>query len=192
MPTEIESEVAQRYAQALFEVSHESGRLDDDLAQARLLRYLVSHARDFLDFLSAPHIDAHKKFDFIQRTLGTRLSTTMIRLIEILTREGRITVLPEVLEEFGDLVDISRGIRDALVRTAFALDDAEKARLKATLEQFFTAKLRIQYIVEPELIGGIIYQSEDTMIDASIRGELSRLKAQLEQASLAGASQESA
>jgi F-type H+-transporting ATPase subunit delta len=187
MPTEVESEIAQRYAQALFNVSRERGRLKEHLAELDVLHHVVTESRDFLAFLSAPHIDRRTKLEFLRRTLGTRFSPATMRLIEVLVDYDRITALLDIVGEFGNLVDRWRGIREAVVRTATALDESQKRRVQDTLERLLSAKLKIEFSIDADLIGGIIVQADDKMIDASVRGELNRLKYQLEQTSLASA-----
>jgi F-type H+-transporting ATPase subunit delta len=184
MPTEIESEIAHRYAQALFDVARDTGRLDEHLTQLLVLRDLVAHTPEFLQFLSAPHIDQRRKIQLLRRTLGTRFLPTTLRFVEVLTSSGRVSVITNVIEAFEKLVDRWRGVRDAVVRTAVALDDAQRQQVQFALESLLRARLKIGFLVDPELIGGIIVQSEDTMIDGSVRGELQRLKYQLEKASL--------
>jgi F-type H+-transporting ATPase subunit delta len=185
MPTEHESELAERYAQALFNVARDSGRLDEYLTQARTLSRIVSQTPHLLPFLTAPHIDEEKKFAFLQRTLGDYLSPYLFRLVKVLTTYNRADSLLDVLDEFENFVDRSRGIFEAFICTAKSLDELQKSLLHSALEKFFSAKLKIGFRVEPHLIGGIIFQCEDTMIDASLRGELNRLKYRLEKTSLA-------
>src|SRR5215472_6636491 len=73
---------------------------------------------------------------------------------------------------FLSLKDAAEGVARAQVVSAFPMSDEELATLKATLEKRFGKKIEATVSVDPELIGGVRNTVADTVIDASVQGEL--------------------
>ena len=67
----------------------------------------------------------------------------------------------------------------AEIASAFPLDDAALATLKADLEARFKARLNVTVSIDPELIGGVRIAVGDEVIDASVRGKLANMAAAL-------------
>ena len=71
------------------------------------------------------------------------------------------------------------GVLEAEIASAFPLDDAALATLKADLEARFKARLNVTVNIDPELIGGVRIAVGDEVIDASVRGKLANMAAAL-------------
>ena len=72
------------------------------------------------------------------------------------------------------------GVLDAIVSSAFPIDEAALGRLTADLEAHFKSKLRVSVEIDPELIGGVRVAVGDEVIDASVRGKLAAMSAALQ------------
>ena len=68
---------------------------------------------------------------------------------------------------------------DALIDSAFAIDDAQLADVVATLEKRFGRKLNASVEIEPELIGGIRVVVGDEVLDTSVKARLEQMKVAL-------------
>jgi F-type H+-transporting ATPase subunit delta len=187
MHTEYESELAERYAEALHKVAQKTGTVDQLASEAHALQGIVNRTGRLVEFLNAPHIADSEKVNVINRTLSRAISEPLQNLVKMLTLQNKATYLVDILDKFLLIVEHSRGIYKASILTAKPLEDELKIRLKDALEKFCGIKLDLSFHVEPEIIGGVVYHYEDRMIDASFRSELNRLKYLLETTSLSGA-----
>jgi len=66
-----------------------------------------------------------------------------------------------------------------MVITSYPLDDEYKEKLITALEKRFKARVHLKIKKDPSIIGGAIIQTDDTVIDGSVRGQLNELKEQL-------------
>ena len=130
-------------------------------------------------FLANPQVPTETKMELINRTLGPKFSPLVIRLIELMIDRERIDVLPDVLAEIQRLVEHAEGIYQAEIDSAMELDFQDKLRLKNALEKYTGYKLKIDYNVEPNLIGGLVFRFRDTLIDGSLRSGLNKLRRRL-------------
>ena len=77
------------------------------------------------------------------------------------------------------LVEQAAGPQRAFITTAVPLSDEERAKLEKRLMERFGSNLEFVYQVDPEILGGVIVQVGDKLIDDSIRGRLQALRQKL-------------
>jgi F-type H+-transporting ATPase subunit delta len=169
---------ARRYAEAAFDLASRDGahdRWDSDLGKAVQLLADERVAR----IVDNPAIPLAEREAVLQKLLGRRLSRPALNLVRLLTRRGRLEILPAVAAHFGRLLDESRGIVAATVSSAAPLDDDEEAAVRSRVEAMTGREVRLSTEVDPDLIGGLVVRVGDQWIDASVRGRLERLRDQL-------------
>ncbi len=64
----------------------------------------------------------------------------------------------------------------ALVRSAVELSDDQKTRLATALEQSVGTPVEVRVVIDPQVLGGLVAQVGDTIIDGSVRRRLDQLK----------------
>jgi F-type H+-transporting ATPase subunit delta len=82
-------------------------------------------------------------------------------------------------KQFRKLVNARGGVSDAIIQSAFPIDDAQLADVVATLERRFGRKLNARVEIEPELIGGIRAVVGDEVLDTSVKARLEQMKVAL-------------
>jgi F-type H+-transporting ATPase subunit delta len=92
--------------------------------------------------------------------------------VGILAENERLDVLPQIQEIYEQLKSADEGVEDAVVTSAYPLDDAQLKNLMSQLEAHFGSKLQPRVEVDPALIGGIKVAVGDQVLDASVRGKL--------------------
>jgi F-type H+-transporting ATPase subunit delta len=97
----------------------------------------------------------------------------------LMVRRGRPRAVEPMLAHFDELLRRERGISLAEVRTALALDDAQREAIGKRLEQLTGEAVQLDEVVDPDVIGGIAVRIGDQLYDASVRSRLERLRARL-------------
>ncbi len=171
--------LARPYAEAAFAIARESGRLE---AWQDFLARLVLVVAD--EQVSACIADPRFEPERLQRLLldstGVAASAEQSNFVRLLLDNERAMTLAEISHIFSNLLDAHQGTSDAVVTSAFPLDEASRLRLQADLEAHFGAKLRMQVKLDPALIGGVRITVGDEVIDASVRGKLAAMAAALQ------------
>ncbi len=115
----------------------------------------------------------------IERTFlkvcGDKLNESGQNLIKVLVEYGRLSVLPEITSAFEALKAADEGVLEAHIVTAVKAKDAEIKKLVKSLEAKFGKKIEASVSVDPEIIGGVKVLVGDTVIDASVHGQLQNL-----------------
>jgi F-type H+-transporting ATPase subunit delta len=108
--------------------------------------------------------------------LGDRASVVTTNLVALVVGAGRGRELSAIIDR---LVERAAGERDAVVaevRSAIALDDQQRARLAEALGRATGKRVEVRSVVDPTVLGGIVAQVGDTVIDGSIRARLDQLR----------------
>jgi len=169
---------ARRYAEAIFEIAVRDGtpdRWEADLATASTL---IGDAR-VARILNSPAVPLPEREAIIGRMFGDRLAAPAVGLVRLLDLRGRLAILPAISAQYVRLLDRARGLVEATVTSAAALDDEEMASVRAGIEATTGQTVRLTPVVDPGLIGGLTVRVGDRLIDASVRGRLERLRDQL-------------
>ena len=170
---------ARRYAEAAFALAREEDALDGwgrDLETAASLLGIPEVSR-FIDNPAAPF---GERRSVVERLLGgDRVRTQVVNLVQLLARRGRISILPAVSAEYRRLLNGERGILEARVTSPTPLGEADLAALREKVEAMTGAAVELTTALDPTLIGGLTVRVGDTLIDASVRGRLERLRERL-------------
>lgn len=172
------SKVAIRYAQALLELAVENNSLDAVSRDMQYLAQVNADNRDFQLLLSSPIIKADKKIAVLNEIFGSfeRVSTSFIELI---AKNGRESILPEIATAFNELVKAHKGIVPVTLTSATKLDESVKKQIVSKIAASVKGTIEITEVIDPALIGGFIVKMGDTQIDASVASKLSQLKQRL-------------
>ena len=165
------SSLARNYSRALFELATETGSLDaveGDLQAARNGLYADPDTRGFL----ANRLIARPTKNRLVSVFQGKVDQRVLILLFLLVKRGRTRLLGEITEEFERLARLARGVRNVKVVSAFALGDAEKARITAALSARYAARVELETEVRPSLIGGVVAESEGEEIVFTIEGQL--------------------
>jgi F-type H+-transporting ATPase subunit delta len=178
--------VAASYSEALFRAARAQGALQRVQAECRSLATVLENSPRLATFLGNPMTPMDRKLELLKRALERRLNPLVMRLLMLMTRRDRVASLPETLDRFQKLVEHAEGIEQAEVVSAMEMGFQDKMRVKAALEKRLEARLRIDFRVDPGLIGGLVCRVRDTLMDGSLRSGLDRLAKRLRHVSLAG------
>jgi len=171
--------LARPYAEAVFALARENGKLDRWAQTLARLAAVTADAR-VRDWMSNPGVDVAQTVQMLQQAAGLEADAEEANFLHLLAENDRAQVLPEISELFAGLKNAHEGVKEALVTSAFPIDDATLQRLTADIEAHFKSKVHVTVETDPELIGGVRIAVGDEVIDASVRGKLAILSAALQ------------
>jgi F-type H+-transporting ATPase subunit delta len=168
------SSAAIRYAEAIFQLARDANTYDDWLRELGEVSLLLADPQA-VRVLASPAIPRDRKAAILEQALPG-LSPSVRRFLGLLLRRERLPLVPQVLERLGDLIDQVRGLERVRVTTAVPLEPAERALVAARLAARTGRRVQLEETVDPNLIGGLVAQIGDQIIDGSVRGRLERLR----------------
>lgn len=166
--------IARPYAEALFKAG-------GDAQTAQQLNALAAVAADarLQQFADNPKAQPDQVYDLITSVANQPLSPALQNFLRTVIDNGRLAALPEVAIQFRLLKNVQRGASDAVVYSAFPIDEAGLKTVAESLERRFGRKLNTRVELDPSLIGGIRAVVGDEVLDTSVKARLEQMKAAL-------------
>lgn len=164
------------YAEALFNVAKSEGNLaevEDELF--RFGRALDGH-EELRDKLTDPRIPAAVRQQVVEDLLGDRATDTTVSLISMVVGTGRARDLPKIIDELVEMSAAESNKVVAEVRSAIDLSADQRERLATALNAATGKTVEMKVIVDPSVMGGIVTQIGDTVIDGTVRSRLAQLR----------------
>lgn len=81
-------------------------------------------------------------------------------------------MLEKIYYEFKKLLDVSDGVTEVTVTTTEPIEKNFEKKIVESLSKKLNKKIRLNKLIKPELIGGIIIKIDSIMIDNSIKTKL--------------------
>jgi F-type H+-transporting ATPase subunit delta len=103
----------------------------------------------------------------------------VVRLLRMMLEENRMTLLPTIASRFEVHIDDWLERVEVTVITAVPLTDSLEKALVGSLEKFSRKTVRLNAVVDPKIIGGLIVLMWGVFFDFSLRTRLERLKQKL-------------
>jgi F-type H+-transporting ATPase subunit delta len=168
--------VARRYAQALMSIADEQHSIDAIAADLEVIGAAIRGSRDLHLLIASPVIREGKKQAVFEELFGKHVGRVTRGFVTLLIQKHREVLLPEVVEQFSELRDEKQGILNVDVGGSTELSRAQEGDLVQRLEQHTGKKVRLHFAVDKAIKGGLVVRIGDTVLDASVRRQLERLR----------------
>lgn len=165
------------YAEAAYKIALETNELDmwtDNLST--LSRTIISG--DVKAIIASPKIDPNKTLDFLNSFL-TQENPMFSKFISIMIENKKVYFLDEVYRLFSEMILDEQNTTIAEVETAYPLTDDQKNLLVKNLEKQHDTKIKIDEVINKELLAGIKISINNEVTDYSVRYKLNSMKEQI-------------
>ncbi len=167
----------QRYARALFDLAVERNTMDQwatDLAQ------LAEAMRDeqFNLFLKHAEVPLGRKIESLATVLP-EVDPLVRNLGSLLVTRNSVDSIGDVTLAYGRLVDDRLGRQQIEVTTAVELEQAEAERIREFVAGLVQREVVMTTRVDESILGGMIIQIGDRLMDGSTRSRLEELRKQM-------------
>jgi len=131
---------------------------------------------DIKQYLGDPTVEFRDKSRRVLDFLPSGASPETGKFIQYLLSEGAIDQLDQIVAEVNQLARGGPRTTEAVVTSAVPLTAREQADLKLKLMEQAGGDLDLSYVVDPDLIGGLVVRVGDRVIDSSVASRLRQLR----------------
>jgi F-type H+-transporting ATPase subunit delta len=170
------SERDKLYADAFVAVLAAEGHINECQDELFRLAKIIESNDQLRQSLTDPHLPASRRQQIVEDLLEGKASATTIGLVSLLTATGRVRELSEIVDQMLSLTAAAGNRVVAEVRSAVELDDDQKRRLAASLKSATGKDVDVVVVLDPTVMGGVVTQIGDTVIDGSVRARLGKLR----------------
>ena len=174
------TKIAKRYADALADAAAAQGQLSAAAEELHAFAHLVGQSKDLKDLFASPAFTPNDKAAVLDAIIERAKPTPFVaNFLRVLLKNFRIHYLAEIDEAFAAEVDRRVGVVTADVTTAAPLTDAERQVLANRLTTMTGKQVKLSFVTNPELIGGVVTKIGSRIYDGSIRAQLEVVKRQM-------------
>jgi len=169
--------MARRYAAALADVVIAQGEAREVQEELNTWAQMMEANSSLLEVFRNPTIPYEQK----RKVLNTLIARTGVRpttanFLQVLLQNHRLAELNEINKKFAQVFDERSGVVSAQVTTARTLPESTRETLRAQLGIMTGRKVRLDFAVDEELIGGVMTRIGSTVYDGSVRTQLQQIK----------------
>lgn len=170
------SDLIQSYAGAFHAVAAAEGMLV--VVEEELFRFgqALEANDELLSVLSDPSVPVARRQQVVEDLLGGQASPAALGLVSLAVGAGHGAELPEIVRALVERSAASRNHAVAEVRSAVALTADQTTRLAAAITAATGKAVEIKVVIDPSVLGGLVTQIGDTVIDGSVRHRLNQVR----------------
>jgi F-type H+-transporting ATPase subunit delta len=174
-------QIATVYARGFLQAATQELR-DSDAIQSvvqeleELTTEVLLKQPQWLERLASRRSTGSDQNGLLQRTLGTRISSFVLRFLGVVSQHGRIMIIGAIAAKVRQLANQAAGIVPVEITSAVELSPEVEARVTEKLAVALGRKIELAKVVNPELLGGLQVRVGDTVFDGSVQGRLERVR----------------
>lgn len=172
-----EGAVAERYAQAIFELAVEASELGSVTEQLGKVAEVWTESPELRVALENPVVvDAQRAAVLADVASRLNVRGTALNALQVIAARRRLGALPAIARQLTRLSDEQQGVLRASITSALPLPDSYYQSLVSKLEAATKKKVMLEKHQDASLIGGVVARIGDSIIDGSLKGRLGELE----------------
>ena len=173
--------LARVYAESLFGVAREHGNLDVVREQLDQFTDALSESRDLELFFFSPYFSSKEKLEGLELAVSGA-DPDLRNFLEMLIEKHRMPAIFRIRRRFEELWKQENERIEVTVTSAFELDPAIAEQVGAEVERQTGKSVELTSRVDDSIVGGLVLQVGNMVLDASIRNSLEKLRQSIAQA----------
>jgi F-type H+-transporting ATPase subunit delta len=174
-------EIAVVYARSLFEVAKDQDKLDVVREQLGAFADALHETRELQVFFFSPYFSTQEKEDGLEKAVADA-DPVVLNFLRLLIEKHRMPVIFRIRANFDRLWEDENRLLPVEITSAVELDEQIVSQLGDRIAEQTGRKVELSSRVEPAILGGIVVQVGNSVLDASIRNRLEQLRRQVARA----------
>ena len=171
------SEISQRYALALYELSKEKNQTEEFVSNMTTFIKIFNSNQDLKSFVKNPTYSVQNQKIVFEKILTLMNFNKMVKnFFSILIEKKRIFFLDIIVEEFLKLISLKRGEVSGNLISSKKIDAKTILDIEREISTNIKRSIKLKPKIDESLIGGIVIQIGSLMIDTSIKNKLQKYK----------------
>ena len=176
--------ISKNYAETLLELALREELIEEYGDALATVAQLLDEDAKFLGFMETPRIDDNDRKAVVQKVFGTEIPRHVLNFVLVTIDKRRQRLLREISQQYNALVDERLNREHVSVTLARSVDEDTKNVIADRLSGALGKTAIPHFRVKPDIIGGLVIRTSDTIYDGSIRRRLDGMRRQLLHADL--------
>ena len=174
-------EIARVYSEALFDVAKEKGTLDEIHEQFGQVAEAIADNRDLQVFLFSPYFSSSEKREGISRVVSGA-DPELVNFLELLAEKHRMPAIFRIRRRFDESWAKEERRLEVKLTSAVDLPPDLVEEVGKQIEKQTGQTIELETDVDENVLGGIVLQVGNMVLDASVRNKLERLRKEVAKA----------
>ena len=165
-----------RYATALLDFAGVGNQQENVYQEAKLLAKHFSQFGQLRAAMDNPVLTLTDKRKLIVTAAGAKVSSSFDRFLDLVLQNNRENHLQEIALKYIDLYRRKNNIYYGKLTTATVVNAATEAKLMKMIESTTGGTIEMETVIDPEIIGGFQFEVDFVRWDASVSGQLRKIR----------------
>lgn len=168
--------IAARYATALLDFANISAASESVYNEVKAVLQSFSKFSELHSVLDNPVMAKTEKRKIIMLAAGGNVSTTFERFVDLLWENNRENHLQSIMLKYVDLYRKQKNIHSGKLTTATTIELPIEKKLLTLMEKETGGTVELEKIIDPNILGGFLFEVDFVQWDASLSGQLKRIR----------------
>ncbi|MGE5612370.1 MAG: ATP synthase F1 subunit delta [Bacillota bacterium] len=174
-----QTSAAAAYARAILDLANERQQAEPIADEFRTLKDLLQSNPSFALFLRDPAISVEERQKVLDRIFRGKISPLLMNALAVMNDKGRLGLLASIAAEYQAMLDQQQGKIQVKAIVAREMEPEMLQEVTRRISDALHKKATVRQSVDESIIGGMILQVEDRLIDASVRTQLQTMRNQM-------------
>ena len=166
------SKSAKIYADSLIKLDLDNNIIQNDL---NTVIEVTDNSKDLRELLENPCLPKNIKYSVLEEIFSGVLNNNIVNFLKILTEKNRFCELKSIKCAFEESLDLLNNKQKADVISAVELSQTQKNKILEKLNNRLKKEVIPRWIIDKNIIGGLMIKINDNIIDMSVKNKLKQL-----------------
>lgn len=172
--------LADKYALAIFEIAEEQNSMQVMYEQLLVVQNMLRNNQELDSFVNNPLVPKVSKKEVAQKVFAEGIDVMLLNFILVLLEKDRMSLFAAICKAYKKFMNEKDNIVDVKVTTARELTPRQEAEVNEKMTKMLNKKVVLSKHLDEKIIGGIVIQVGDKLIDGSVVRQLKNIKRSLE------------
>lgn len=168
---------SKKWAKALIELTQEDEGISKEevLSDLRGVAENIENSEELKNVINNPSISAEEKQIVISKLFQNRVMPIVYNFLFALNLKKRMNLISEIADEFEKELEELKNIVRVDITSAIDLSDERKNDIRNRIAEKLQKDVKVSWGVDADIIAGLIFNINDTVVDNSIKNKLDKL-----------------
>lgn len=164
------------YSASLYSVACEEKCAKEVYDSLVLVRGLIGDKEEYIKIVSSANLTFGEREGIVEKAFGESVHPICLNFMKLLAKKRIFNIFVPCVDEYEKEYLKDNDIICARVVTAIDLSDERKAQITEKIAKKTGKKVSAEFTVDPEIVGGIIIETDNSTIDASVKNKLEEIR----------------
>lgn len=160
-------QIAQIYAKSLLDID-----VNNALIQLRQIEEVLKNSADLRDVLENSSVNIHSKIEILDKIFQNKIDEKLINFLKVLTEKKRISEFSNIIDIYEKSLYEKNNVKFVEIISAIDITEDYKQKILRKLEEKLQYSVTPNWVTDPNIIGGLVFKYEDTVIDSSLKSKI--------------------